>query len=88
MRLTNPHTLAGLMKDKGFSQTRLARAVGLKDHSFINHLVRGRKNTCKPETAERIAETLGVPLEFLFIPSLTADSGQTDKPKRTRGVAA
>jgi|SRR5665647_2458596 len=36
--------------------------------SFIDHLVSGRKTSCKPRIAERIAEVLEVPLDVLFIP--------------------
>lgn len=37
--------------------------------SFINHLTSGRRTTCDANTAERIAEVLGVPLKLLFEPN-------------------
>src|SRR3546814_830253 len=62
--------------DKKMSGRRLARAID-KHPSFIDHLIAGRSTTCKPVTAQRIAEALEVPLEILFVPkppSATQDS--------------
>ena len=75
MKLTSPDTLAALMAQRGFSYDRLARYAGVSK-GFISHLVKARKTTCRPETAERIAEALDVPLAILFVPSLSAGSGQ------------
>lgn len=50
------------------TQRNLARKSSVHP-SFINHLTAGRKTTCDPATAERIAEALGVPLEVLFMPN-------------------
>lgn len=89
MRLTSPKALRGYMEDKGFTQERLARYAGLNHRSFIGHLLTGERKTCRPRTAELIAEALGVPLEALFVPSVTTDSGHNDKQHHpTRKAAA
>ena len=76
MKLTSPDTLRALMAQRQFSYERLARYAGVSK-SFISHLTSGRKSTCKPETAENIAEALDVPLAILFMPSTSAVSGSS-----------
>ena len=55
----------------------VARSAGCSK-SFISHLLAGRKKTCTPRLAERIAESLEVPLEILFVPSHYAASRQNE----------
>ena len=76
MKLTSPDTLRALIAQRGFSYERLARYSGVSK-SFVSHLTAGRKSTCKPETAENIAEALDVPLEILFVQHESADSGRS-----------
>jgi transcriptional regulator with XRE-family HTH domain len=76
MRLQSPDTLRALMAQRHFSMERLARYAGCSK-SFISHLTSGRKTTCSPELAERIAEALEVPLALLFVPSRSSSSGPT-----------
>ena len=87
MKLQSPETLRALMNQRGFSYDRLARYAGVSK-SFISHLTAGRKTTCKATTAENIAEALDIPLEILFVPSLSADSGQIVRAERTRQAVA
>lgn len=86
MRLQSSDTLRALMGQKGFSMERLARYSGCSK-SFISHLTADRKKTCTPELAGRIAEALEVPLEILFMPSVSADRGQTDGTMRKEKAA-
>lgn len=88
MRLQSPDLLRSLMEDerRNFSMARLARYAGCSK-SFISHLTSGRKKTCTPELAERIAEALSVPVELLFVPSSSADSGQTSRTMRKERAA-
>ncbi|WP_221933527.1 helix-turn-helix domain-containing protein [Aeromicrobium piscarium] len=79
MQLTSPQTLKALMEQRSFSYDRLARYAGCSK-SFISHLVKARKKSCTPRIAENIAEALEVPLEILFVPSISADSGRIIKP--------
>lgn len=66
MKLTSAATLRALMDQRGFSMSRLGRYAGCSK-SFIAHLCSGRKTTCTPQLAERIAEALEVPLDILFV---------------------
>lgn len=70
MRLQSPDTLRALMAQRNFSMERLARYSGCSK-SFVSHLTSGRKGTCSPELAERLAEALEVPLEILFVPTVS-----------------
>lgn len=72
--------------DKKMSARRLARAIE-KHPSFIDHLLAGRSKTCKPLTAERIAEALEVPLTALFVPE-TPTAGQTSTKSHANQGAA
>ena len=76
MKLNSRATLRALMQQKEFSRRRLARYCGLAGPGMIDHLVDGRKTSCTPQLAERIAEALDVPLTVLFTPSLSSAAGQ------------
>ena len=82
MRLQSADTLRALMAQRGFSLDRMARYAGCSK-GFISHLLAGRKTTCTPELAMRIAEAIEVPLDLLFVPSASAISGRADRTKRT-----
>ncbi|WP_235717078.1 helix-turn-helix domain-containing protein [Mycolicibacterium goodii] len=73
--------LVGSEKDKVMSGRRLARCAGVHP-SFINHLLSGRRNSCTPQTADRIAEALGVPTVVLFEERLTTGKQANDKPRK------
>lgn len=62
------------------SGRRLARYVGVHP-SFVDHLLAGRSTSCKPATAELIAEALQVPLDVLFEPSVPSGTGRFNKQK-------
>lgn len=57
------------------TQTRLAQKAGVS-RSFIAHLVSGYRTSCKPDTAERISEALGLAVTVLFDPQETNSIGQ------------
>lgn len=75
MKLASANTLRALMEQKGFSLGRLSRYAGCSK-GFISHLLSGRKTTCTPILAERIAEALDVPVTVLFVASLSSAAGQ------------
>lgn len=77
MKLQSAGTLRELMKQRDMSLDRLARYVGCSK-GFISHLTANppRKTTCRPITAERIAEALQVPLGVLFADSVSLDEGR------------
>ncbi len=76
MKLTSANTLRALMEQKDFSRRRLARYCGLAGTGMIDHLLAGRRTSCTPKLAMRIAEALDVPLAVLFVPSMPTAEGQ------------
>ena len=87
MKLRSGKLLAGQMDARRMSQYSLASYVGCS-RGFISHLVAGRKSTCTPDLARRIAEVLGVDVELLFVPSISTDKRITAPTKRKQTVAA
>lgn len=74
MQIIHRATLRALAEQRGLSHAGLAREAGCSK-SFIDHLAVGRKTGASPELAERIAEALSVPLDVLFVPETSTDSG-------------
>lgn len=83
MRLKSADTLRALMQQDEFSFGRLARYAGCHK-SFISHLLAGRRSTCTPDMAERIAEALGVPTTVLFDPNASPSSTRAVKSSSRR----
>lgn len=75
MQLRDRKKLARLMVIQGISQRKLAQAAGWESHTFLGRLLRGQVTTCKPEAAVRIAQTLGVPVDDLFLTRMSPDRG-------------
>lgn len=84
MRLQSADTLKALMAQRSFSMERLARYSGCSK-SFISHLTQGRKTTCTPELAERIAEALDVPTEILFVSKVSTPRRDSVTGQRKAG---
>ncbi len=78
MRLRSAATLTALMGQNAMSMSRLGR-YSKCSKSFIGHLTSGRKTTCTPELAARIAEALGVDLDVLFVPKVSGETGHSVK---------
>lgn len=86
MRLNSKDLLRALVgpePDKKMSGRTLARYID-RHPSFIDHLLSGRRNSCTPQTAERIAEALGVPLTLLFTPFVPSSAGGSTSITRRR----
>ncbi|MGG7653552.1 helix-turn-helix domain-containing protein [Kocuria rosea] len=73
--------------DKKMSGRKLARYAGV-DPSFINHLTAGRRSSCTPIVAQRIAEALEVPLTVLFDPVETLTKRQIEAQQRAKTARA
>ncbi|WP_261819576.1 helix-turn-helix transcriptional regulator [Nocardioides sp. OK12] len=78
MKLHSGKILRGLMDKKRLSNADVALAAGV-GRTFISALVNGRRTSCTPAVAERIAERLDVPLDMLFDPRASAVSGRNIK---------
>ncbi|WP_220093943.1 helix-turn-helix transcriptional regulator [Arthrobacter sp. AQ5-05] len=67
------------------TQRGLADRIGVHP-SFINHLTSGRRTTCEPATAERIAEVLNVPLKLIFLPTAPSKKRQIPLSQMARAA--
>lgn len=74
--MRSTETLRALMHQAGLSTRGLALAAGVH-HSFIDHLLSGRRETCGPTVTESIAGTLGAPPSVLFEPESDEPSEST-----------
>lgn len=82
--------LVGPEPGKKMSARRLASYVGCNP-SFINQLMADpsssySRKSCKPATAERIAEVLGVPLEALFVATSPTNGASSTKSGKVRAA--
>lgn len=80
MKLRSGALLREMMNTRKASNADVALAAGCQ-RTFISALVNGRRTSCKPITAERIAGYFQVPLELLFDPKTSAGSGQNTNRK-------
>lgn len=80
MRLRSRDTLKALMDQYDLSLKDLADFSACSK-GFISHLLAGRRSSCTPELAERIARSLHVPVTVLFEPraSTTSTANVNDK---------
>lgn len=85
MKLASSDTLKALMEQRRFSHEQMARYAGCS-RGFISHLTAGRKSSCTPQLAQRIAEALDVPLEVLFVPRISPGTVKNDN-RQARGAA-
>ena len=82
MHLRSADTLRALAKQGGHSYQDVAASAGCHK-SFIGALEVGDKAGCSDELAERIAEVLGVPVDVLFAPIASGDTGRTVRQSRS-----
>lgn len=75
MELQSKEMLRLLLQQRDASYRWLADASGVSP-GFISHLTAGRKKSCTPAVAERIAFSLGVPVTVLFKPSVSTTTNQ------------
>lgn len=76
--------LLKLMVIQDVSRRVLAQAAGWSSHSYMNRLLNGDVSTLAPEPAVRIATFLGVPVDDLFLPKSTSNTGRTDRRELAR----
>lgn len=84
MRLIDRARLRDTMTVVALSTRELAFLAGCSK-GMVDHLLAGRKRTCTPELAVRIAWALRVPLDYLFEPKI--DHGATAPVGDVAGAA-
>lgn len=83
MELKDRTLLAELMDQHDMSARQLARKAGWKSHTYLQRLLRGEVKTLSTEPAARIAHTLKVPFNLLFVTRVsneTVQNGQHSRP--------
>lgn len=81
MVLKDRIALAKIMAIHHISQRQLAAAAGWRSHGHVTSLLSGKKRTVTPKSAFLIAQRLGLPIDALFVPRVSADSGRSDRAK-------
>ena len=84
MELRDRKKLARLMIVQGVSQRELARAAGWKSHSYVARLIKGEAKTLETNPALRIAHSLQVGVEDLFLTRVDTEKGQMESSKGRR----
>lgn len=67
------------------SARKLAVALGFRSHTYIQRILRGEVTSLDDTTATRIAYLLGVPVDLIFMPRVSANA---DVSARKEGAAA
>lgn len=79
-RLKSASTMVAIMEQENVSRRQLADRAHCSP-GFISHLTSGRRDSCTPELARRIAEALNVPPRVLFMPPVAATKRPTGSGK-------
>lgn len=58
---------------------QMARELGWKSHSYANRILAGDVHTVTPDAACKIAYLLGVPVDLIFDPRVSANAGRSEK---------
>jgi transcriptional regulator with XRE-family HTH domain len=82
MRITHREMFRAAIDRAGLSYRGLADRAGCS-LSFISALANGRKTGVTPELAERISEALAIPVDLVFAPTESGESGSPIRPSRT-----
>src|SRR6187549_2089715 len=85
MRLINGETFAAIRRERGKSQSDIARSVGVTP-SFVSQLESGKKG-CTAETAAAIVKALGAPkygVRQLFVNTVQPIEGSPSTSRRSQ----
>ena len=58
------------------SAREISRRMGWESHSYMNRILNGQVRTVTTDTAVKVAYLLGVPVDLIFTPKVSSDSGQ------------
>ena len=81
VRLRSPQALATYMEFRGLSVRELAARAGAH-RSTVGHLRSGKRDTCAPVLARRIAKILDVPTDVLFAPRVLRIARHNASPRK------
>lgn len=86
MQVKSPELIKVLMKDQNISGRQLSEMVGWNSHTYLQRILRGEIRTVTTDKAEKIAVTLGVPRDVLFVPKASSDPGLVVQDSRRRSA--
>lgn len=76
MEVRDVKMIAKLMVIQGVSQRTLATRAGYKSHAYMGRILRGEVKNVDTDVAARIAKTLGVGMDDLFLVRVSGDTGR------------
>ena len=81
MLVTDPKKIRRLMIVQEVSQRQLAQVIGWKSHSYLGRILNGDIKTIDPDAAARIAVTLGVTMDDLFLPKASTVTVHSERQR-------
>lgn len=75
MKVISQDVLKALIRARNLSYGDVGEMADCH-RSMVSQLANGDRTSCTPELAERIARCLGVSIDVLFVPKVSADSGR------------
>lgn len=82
MLVTDPKKIRRLMIVQEVSQRQLAQVIGWKSHSYLGRILNGDIKTIDPDAAARIAVTLGVGMDDLFLTKASTVTVHSDASRK------
>lgn len=86
MQVKSPELIKVLMKDLKISGRQLSETVGWNSHTYLQRILRGEIRTVTTDKAEKIAITLGVPRDVLFVPKVSVNTDQSVQDERQKSA--
>lgn len=74
MEVIDRKRIAKLMAIQDVSQREMCKIIGWRSHSYLGRILRGEIKSVEPEAAVKIAATLGVGVDDLFLPRVSTES--------------
>lgn len=82
MQVIDPKKIRKLMIVQEISQRQLAEVIGWKSHSYLGRILNGQIKSIDSDAAARIAVTLGVGMDDLFLPKASTVTVHSELSKK------
>lgn len=79
MQVIDHRRIAKLMAIQEISGRQMARIVGWNSHTYMQRILRGEIRSVDPEVAVKIAATLGVGVDDLFLPRVSTETAHSEQ---------
>lgn len=77
MQVKDRQQIAKLMVIQGISQREMSRIIGWESHSYLGRILNGTIKSINSDAAARIAATLGVGVDDLFLARVSTTKVQS-----------